>query len=204
MSDHSPVRDTHHRTKNDLQGIAALLRYTTPTDPVAAGAIVDAVARIQSIAIVHGLQMGDDDQVVPLIDLLGGIASNAAQALSAEEPAFDTTSFEWMPQIRASDAVALSLATNELAMHALRQRAADTPVHGRWSCSGDSILFSLMYVGSLPPGFTLETVARSMTGLGLVKSLLPRNGTRLAVMRERERVVLQLSIGTPVLVGAVG
>ncbi|CAN5118308.1 hypothetical protein BH10PSE17_BH10PSE17_30440 [soil metagenome] len=195
------VRETHHRTKNDLQGIAALLRYTTPADPAAALAIVDAVARIQAIAIVHGLQMGDDDQLVPLVDLLNGIAANAAQTLQVDEPRIEPASFIELPHIRAQDAVAIALAGNELSTYALRTCTGAAGVAGRWSMAGSSVRFALVFAASLPAGFTLDSVSRSMQGLGLAKSLLPRNGTRLELMPERERVVLQLSVDAPVLVG---
>ncbi|CAN5263121.1 hypothetical protein BH09PSE6_BH09PSE6_21710 [soil metagenome] len=196
------VRETHHRTKNDLQGIAALLRYTTPADPAAALAIVDAVARLQSIAIVHGLQMGEDDQLVPLVELLGGIVANAAQTLQLDEPRIEPAGFSLSPQIRAQDAVAIALAGNELATWALRTRIDGSEVSGRWSLSGTQVRFALVLKAALPPAFTLESVSRSMQGLGLAKSLLPRNGSRLELLPDRDRVVLQLCIEAPVLVGS--
>lgn len=195
------VRDTHHRVKNDLQGIAALLRYTTPADPVATAALIDAATRIQAIALVHGLQMGADDQAVPLVDLLAGIAANTAQAMALAEPVFEPVGFASMPAIRASDAVAIALAVNEITAHALRTRVGADDIVGRWSISGETVVFTLVVPAPLPPGFSLDSLGRAMSGLGLVKSLLPRNGTRLDVMPQGLQTVLRLSVGAPVLLG---
>jgi len=49
----------------------------------------------------------------------------------------------------------------------------------------------------LPPGFSLSDIAASVSGLGLVKALLPRRGARLSIEASGATVLARLQLFPP-------
>jgi two-component sensor histidine kinase len=66
MSKDATIREIHHRVKNNLQTVAALLRLQArrTTNPEGREALIESVRRVSSIALVHdALSMSVDEQV---------------------------------------------------------------------------------------------------------------------------------------------
>src|SRR5579875_3193614 len=66
MSKDATIREIHHRVKNNLQTVAALLRLQArrTTNPEGREALLESVRRVSSIALVHdALSMSVDEQV---------------------------------------------------------------------------------------------------------------------------------------------
>jgi two-component sensor histidine kinase len=199
------VRELHHRTKNDLQGLAGLLQASSQLHPQAAGPLFQAAARIQALAHVHGLQM-QAGSGVPVSALARAIIDHQASLAGAEVawPA-DTNAEAPLGQGRSaaildSDAVSVALVITELILNALASQAQAGATRAdirhdqsRWS-------LTLRNPGQLPAGFDFAAIGRSMHGLGLAKSLTPRRGAELMVTQDGTYVVARLSLQSPCLV----
>jgi two-component sensor histidine kinase/putative methionine-R-sulfoxide reductase with GAF domain len=127
------LQEMHHRVRNNLQTVAALLSIQIRQDPSTPSAehLREAVSRIQSIAAVHDL-LSDERR-------LSGVTVDAVARLVAEEarstiirPGLMVT-FEIAPSdiiVPSKQATVLALLTNELVsnavVHGFRQRE-----HGR-------------------------------------------------------------------------
>lgn len=68
ISKDATIREIHHRVKNNLQSVSALLRLQSrrTTNPEAKGALNEAVRRVASIALVHELLSASVDEEVDL------------------------------------------------------------------------------------------------------------------------------------------
>src|SRR4051794_7609333 len=66
------IREIHHRVKNNLQTVAALLRLQARrmTEPAARAALEESVRRVASIAVVHETLAGSREDVVAVDDVL--------------------------------------------------------------------------------------------------------------------------------------
>src|SRR3954447_1187293 len=66
------IREIHHRVKNNLQTVAALLRLQARrmTEPAAREALEESVRRVASIAVVHETLVGSREDVVQVDDVL--------------------------------------------------------------------------------------------------------------------------------------
>jgi hypothetical protein len=57
--------------------------------------------------------------------------------------------------------------------------------------------FTIENPGQLKPGFSLSDIAASVSGLGLVKALLPRRGARLSIEASGNVVLTRLQLSPP-------
>jgi two-component sensor histidine kinase len=75
------IREIHHRVKNNLQTVSALLRLQSRRieDPAARVALEEAVRRIGSIAIVHETLSGSSDETVEFDEVLDRLVANALE-----------------------------------------------------------------------------------------------------------------------------
>jgi hypothetical protein len=48
-------------------------------------------------------------------------------------------------------------------------------------CEADAVTLDVSNPGSLPPGFTLDQVPAGVSGLGLIRALLPRRSARFSL-----------------------
>jgi two-component sensor histidine kinase len=73
------IREIHHRVKNNLQTVSALLRLQARRiqDPAAGAALDEAVRRIASIALVHETLSNSPDASVAFDDVLDSLVSHA-------------------------------------------------------------------------------------------------------------------------------
>jgi len=80
------IREIHHRVKNNLQTVAALLRLQGRRlrNPEARAALEEAVRRVGSIAVVHETLSHAPDEVVDFDDVAGRVAMMAGEVSAAE------------------------------------------------------------------------------------------------------------------------
>jgi two-component sensor histidine kinase len=116
------LQEMHHRVRNNLQTVAALLSIQIRQDESASSAphLREAVSRIQAIAAVHDL-LSDEDR-------LGGATIDAIARLVAEEahsmliPPGLSVRFDISPSdiaVPSKQATVLALLTNELVSNAV-------------------------------------------------------------------------------------
>ncbi len=167
------IREIHHRVKNNLQTVSALLRLQSRRidDPSAAAALDEAVRRIASIALVHETLSNSDETTVVFDDVLTSLVTHSLEL----SPRMGQLSIERVGQLGSLEsrlATPLSLVVTELIHNALEHGLAESGTHlrielQRYSNEG-LVTISDDGVG-LPDGFNLATSAN--LGLQIVLTL---------------------------------
>jgi len=173
------VKEVHHRIKNNLQGVAGLLQQTAARRPEVAALISEAVGQVQAIAQVHGLQVGVSGplRIKPLVEAI----------TASVQRTFGRTivvSVEGTPPHRfalpEAESIPIALTINELLTNAIKH---STPGDIRCvlHCDEARLAISIHSPGQLRAGFTLAQVPPGVSGLGLVRALLPRRTATLTL-----------------------
>jgi two-component sensor histidine kinase len=86
MTKDATIREIHHRVKNNLQTVAALLRLQARrvNIPEARTALEESVRRVASIALVHETLSMSSDEAVEFDGILDRVASAATEVAAAE------------------------------------------------------------------------------------------------------------------------
>jgi len=195
------IKEVHHRIKNNLQGVAGLLQQSASRHPEAAGAIAEAVSQVHAIAQVHGLQVG----VTGPMRVRGVVEAIAASVQRMFGRTIHVEVSGAAPHrfaLTEADSIPIALTVNELFTNAIKHSApapgeAATDIDCRVDCGDATVLISIANHGVLAPGFTLAGIPAGVSGLGLVRSLLPRKGAKMAIEAEGQRVVARLELAPP-------
>ena len=192
------IREIHHRVKNNLQTVAALLRMQSRRMESAEGkeALRDAMRRVSSIAMVHETlsyslveAVAFDDVCDKILDMVGDLAASHGTVRARREGSFGV--------IPADMATSLSMVVTELCQNAVE--------HGLGSSSGSvdvlprrdgtTLTVEIRDGGAgLPEGFKIE--GRKSLGLSIISTLIgDLNGT----MTLRNREDAQGAVATIVL-----
>lgn len=168
------IREIHHRVKNNLQTVAALLRLQARRvdDDAARAALEEAVRRVGSIAVVHEtLSSSGTDESVAFDEVADRVLEMLAQV--AVRPGVEVRRVGSFGDLPSPIATPLSLVVNELISNALEHGVAS---------SGNSVLLSVDRRSTtltvtvtddgvgLPPGFVVEDAAN--LGLQIVRTLV--------------------------------
>ncbi|HET9648536.1 MAG TPA: histidine kinase N-terminal domain-containing protein [Microlunatus sp.] len=169
------IREIHHRVKNNLQTVAALLRMQARRieSPEAKIALTDAMSRVASIAIVHETLSQAFDEVVEfdkvvdgLLRMVGDVATTAAHAVTTREGSFG--------QVSADVATGLSMVLTELCQNAIEHGLADRPGQVKvvpTRLAGGLLRVEILDDGAgLPPDF--DPMKSRSLGLSIVRSLV--------------------------------
>jgi two-component system, sensor histidine kinase PdtaS len=168
------IREIHHRVKNNLQTVAALLRMQARRieSPEARVALTDAMSRVSSIAIVHETLSQAFDEIVEfdlaadeLLRMVGDVAASWGGVSAIREGSFGLLS--------ADVATSLAMIISELCQNAVE--------HGLAHQSGEVRVVPSRLDGwlrmeisddgqGLPPGFDWRK-SRSL-GLSIVNTLV--------------------------------
>jgi len=185
------IREIHHRVKNNLQTVAALLRLQARrlSAPEARIALEEAVRRVGSIAIVHETLSHAPEEVVDFDDIAGRVATMAGE-LSALESRVTPSLRGRFGMLPASIATPLALVLTELIQNALQ--------HGLARPSADA-----GYADDPPVIGTLLVTARREAGRLAVS--VADNGTGLPADFDLDRTVsLGLQIVRTLVVAELG
>ena len=96
MTKNAMIRETHHRVKNNLQTVAALLRLQSrrATSQEARDDLDDAMSRVQSIAIVHEIlsrsfdEAAEFDEIADkILQMVGDVAASSGVVRATREAA---------------------------------------------------------------------------------------------------------------------
>lgn len=197
------VREVHHRIKNHLQGIVGLLSAEIREKPEIAESLETAIGQIGSIALVHGLQSRNVGEEVDLYSLAHSICQAVGGVIGAEIILDKGAAPADPPILHADEAVPISLILNELLQNAIKHGQASgdgAALTLELRESGEGVLLRIVNPGGpLPEAFDLEGGQGLGTGLGLVKSLVPRNGAWLSIHGEDGRVITELELHAPTI-----
>jgi two-component system, sensor histidine kinase PdtaS len=114
------IREIHHRVKNNLQTVAALLRLQgrRVASEEARSALNEAMRRVATIALVHEMLSQTIEEVVDFDEVFGRSLRLAADVASAGA-SVRTVREGYFGLVRADDATALALVLTELVTNAV-------------------------------------------------------------------------------------
>ncbi len=189
------VKEVHHRIKNNLQGVAGLLQQTAARRPEVAGLISEAVGQVQAIAQVHGLQVGVSGplRIKPLVE---AITASVQRTFGRTI----TVSVEGMPPHRfalpEAESIPIALTINELLTNAIKH-SAPGDIRCVLQCDEARLAISVHSPGQLRAGFSLAQVPPGVSGLGLVRALLPRRTAVLTLVQAGVEVEAKMVLVPP-------
>ena len=165
------IKEIHHRVKNNLQTVSALLRLQSRrvTDPIASSALDEAVRRVASIALVHETLSNQSSEFVEFDLVLEQIIKNA---LDLNPRSIGYKKIGEFGSFDSKTATALSLVITELIHNALEHGMSETgdQLTVEISKNGNQYLVSVCDNGSgLPEEFNIEKSAN--LGLQIANTL---------------------------------
>jgi two-component sensor histidine kinase len=169
------IQEVHHRVKNNLQTIAAMLRMQArrTKEDAALVAINEAISRILSVAVIHEFLSHDERQAINIRDVCQRIVNQSRQVTAA--PGAHLTYSVDGPAIYlpSQQATACALVVNELIQNAV-EHGFEKKKHGQVSVrlvdQGDHVRVEVLDDGDpLPTEFDLDKP--SSLGLQIVRSL---------------------------------
>jgi two-component system, sensor histidine kinase PdtaS len=195
------IREIHHRVKNNLQTVAALLRLQARRLKAAEAraALEEAVRRVGSIAIVHETLSHAPDEIVDFDDIASRVAMMAAE-VSAPEARVKPVLAGRFGLLPASVATPLALVLTELLQNALQHGLTKPTGTAMGGClkvaaqrrNGQLTVIVADNGAGLPADFDLASTAS--LGLQIVRTLV------VAELGGRLEVAPQPGGGTRVLV----
>ena len=119
MTKDATIREIHHRVKNNLQSVAALLRLQARRmpDEHARGALEEAVRRVGTIALVHDTLSHGLDETVDF-DEVADLAVTAVIEVATHEGPIHAERVGSFGRVRAEDATSLAMVVSELVQNA--------------------------------------------------------------------------------------
>jgi two-component sensor histidine kinase len=194
LSKDATIREIHHRVKNNLQTVAALLRLQARRlgDPGAAGALAEAERRVAAIAVVHDLLAQASSEEVAFDEVADRLVAMVRQTAAPEMGERRITRTGSFGVVTAERATALSMALAELLANAVEHGGGDVEVDCRTDGSGLHIVVADAGAG-FPPGFVLADSPR--LGLRIVDTLISEElrGT-LTVERSGGRTLVRVDL----------
>jgi len=223
LSKDAAIREVHHRVKNNLQTISALLRLQARRLPPGVGrvALFEAERRVQSISIVHEILSREPSDQVPFDEIVSALIRMAEDSVvSSAKVAFSVTGE--LGEVPADVATPLAVVLAELLQNAVEHAFiefedddTDRPDHPGAGTSRDGsrsvghIAVHLLADGSrlsvevvddgsgLPDGFDFDVT--TSLGLSIVRDLVRTQLDGTIVMRNRHQNSSEAT-GTAVLI----
>ena len=200
------VKEVHHRIKNNLQGVAGLLQQIAQRKPEVAPAIDEVVGQVRAIAQVYGLQVGADGplSVVRVLEAItGSVQRTFGRPIRCSVAG--ESSAEWtLPEV---EAIPIALTLNELLTNAIKHSDPADPVGEivcALHCTEAGVRVAISNPARLPAGFSLARIPNGVSGLGLVRALLPRRSATLRIEQAEAQVVATVALHAPVVARAGG
>jgi len=167
------IREIHHRVKNNLQTVSALLRLQARRieDPGAAAALNEAVRRIASIALVHETLSSSSENTVAFDEVLTSLITHALE-LSPRMGQLRIERKGELGSLESRMATPLSLVVTELMHNALEHGLAEqgSVLSIELQRYSNECVINITDDGvGLPAGFDLAT--SSNLGLQIVRTL---------------------------------
>lgn len=196
------VREVHHRIKNNLQGVAGLLRQQANEHPEVSAIIDQAIAQVRTVAVVHGLQGQASDNEVVLCEMVPSIAHTVQTVLSPYARLDVRVDVPQRIRVSEQETVPIALILNELIMNAAKHASGttDTPhisIAVTWDQDHARAVISIVNPGELPGGFDFVSANGTGTGLELVRSLLPPRGEVISLVSSGGQVRAELMLVAP-------
>ncbi|HJV62380.1 MAG TPA: hypothetical protein VJ743_15640, partial [Albitalea sp.] len=98
-----------------------------------------------------------------------------------------------------AESIPIALTVNELLTNAVKHSIAERGMQVTCTlvCTEEGVRVQISNRAQLPPGFSLARFPGGVSGLGLVRSLLPRRSASLAIEQRGDDVVATVSLAPP-------
>ena len=198
ISKDATIREIHHRVKNNLQTVSALLRLQARRidDPKASAAIEEAVRRVVSIALVHETLSATAQDLVQFDEVITKIIQGASE-LNIRPNEIQIKKVGEFGLISSMVATPLALVLTELIHNALEHGLSQSGdlVELRIDRSGKSMTVTVVDNGTgIPADFSLE----SNTNLGLqIVQTLTKNELAGKIEFIKQNIGTQVAISFP-------
>jgi len=170
------IREVHHRVKNNLQTIASLLRIQArrANSDESRRALAEANERVSSMAVVHELLSGSDEERIDFTEAAGMVVDMVRRGLAGDSPRVCVEVDGSTGTVAANTATSLALVLAELVHNAIEHGLAgrDTgTVAVTMRRLPSEVLLAVRDDGhGLPSGFDPETDAH--LGLEIVRTIV--------------------------------
>lgn len=195
------VREVHHRIKNNLQGVTGMLRNYANQHPEVAAVISEAIAQVQAVAIIYGLQGRPGAARVMLDDILKEVVSGIGQLMHRSmKLTNDEQRVNCRVVVSELEAVPVALVLNEIVFNAAKHAEADAElgVDLKIDIAKERVSLTVTNPGSLAGAGTRHP-PRGGSGLKLIHSLLPRRGAKFELNDSAAGVVARLTLEPPIV-----
>ena len=130
LSKDAAIREVHHRVKNNLQTISALLRLQARRLPPGGGrvALFEAERRVRSIAIVHEILSREPSDQVPFDEIVTSLIRMAKDSVVSRHLTFEVTG--GLGEVPADVATPLAVVLAELVQNAIEHAFLDFEAEG--------------------------------------------------------------------------
>jgi two-component sensor histidine kinase len=189
------VKEVHHRIKNNLQGVAGLMQQVARRRPEVASVIAEAIGQVQAIAQVYGLQVGVGGplRVKSVIEAIAAsVQRTFGRTITVEVRGSEPERWA-LPE---TESIPIALTVNELLTNAIKH-SQDGDVRCGVDFEPGSVRITIANVGRLPQGFDLARVPGGVSGLGLVRALLPRRHARFTLEQRSADVIAGITLLPP-------
>lgn len=189
------VREVHHRIKNHLQGVVGLMQQYAQdmqADKQCSSIIGAAIAQINVVATIHGLQGSESSEDIDLLQMLTTISRSVTE-LDPSRPVLPVKSAGNLSlYLNREESVPVALALNELIINAIKHGTG--PVEISLDCSSDHALVCIANqccsaAKNISPG----------SGLGLVQALLQTQGAAFTYEQNGQRFLSRILLAAPVI-----
>jgi len=170
------IQEIHHRVKNNLQVIAALLRMQSrrSESEEVRRALNDGVARILSVAVVHEFFAQQETRVINITDVSQRVVNHTRQGILQPDKPIRLTLTGPGIYLPAQQATTCALIINELLQNAVEhgyERKPGGTISVNLQDDGDRVVITVVDDGQgLPEDFSLEQA--DSLGLQIVQTLV--------------------------------
>ncbi len=191
------VKEVHHRIKNNLQGVAGLLQQTAVRRPEVADILIEVVGQVQTIAQVYGLQVGASGplRVRSVVDAIAAAVQRTFGRAIAIVVDGTADAQRWV--LPEAESIPIALTINELLNNAVKHSAGAGGIVCALHFDADGVRVVISNPGRLAEGFDLSRLPGGVSGLGLVRALLPRRTATLALEQHGDSVVTTIALRPP-------
>lgn len=188
VSREATIREIHHRVKNNLQTVAALLRLQgrRTDEPTARAALDDAVRRVGSIALVHEILSQSFDETVMFDDVVDRLLSTIFDVAGADGGAMRGQRIGGFGAVPGDVATALAMVLAELIQNAAQHaypphahRQPSSPQGDRRLVVAANRIRERLRVRVADNGVGMPAEVEESLGLSIVRTLVESelNGT---------------------------
>ena len=171
------IQEVHHRVKNNLQNIAAILRIQARRvqNDEARQHLTDAVNRVLSMSVIHEFLSQDEHRTINIKDVCKRIGGQVQQVSGNVDQVLDVQVTGPNIRVPASQATPVAMVINELLLNAVEHGLSDR-AQGEITVVLDDLGDGVRIIvqdngGGLPPGFDPVQQSSSL-GLQIVHTLV--------------------------------